>query len=283
MLRIGIAGARGQLGAELCRRIDGAVALDCDITNRDQVGSQLQATKPHVVINTAAYTAVDLAEDDPSTCFRVNSVGARILAEETRRYASRLIQISTDYVFDSTDLRRPLRETDPAEPRGVYAKSKRAGELGAAENPSHLIVRTCGLYGRGHQDQAKNFVRTMLHLGMTRDEVRVVDDQLCNPTAVEELASALKFLAHEDCTGILHVVNSEPLTWCQFARQIFDVANLDCEVTPITTAEFAAKAPRPAYSVLDVQKYNRLGGPVLSDCRTAVANFVDSLATNLTC
>lgn len=274
-MKIGITGPYGQLGAELCERLPGAVPLPVDITNRQHVQRVLQAVRPDVVVNAAAYTAVDQAEEEASACYDVNCEGVRNLARETQQVGCRLIHISTDYVFDSTEERRPLREDDVAKPIGVYAKSKLAGELAATENPNSLVVRTCGLYGRGKDGNAKNFVRTMLRLGAERRSVRVVDDQLCNPTSVDELATALEFLTPSECQGVLHVVNSGPVTWFEFAKSIFESAGLDCRVIPITSEEFGAKAPRPAYSALSTRRYERSGAPSLSSCRTAVAQFVE--------
>lgn len=280
--RIAVTGAGGLLGHALCSQL-GSRALpirtaQLDFRHPERVRKQVLAMAPQAVINCAAYTAVDLAESDQDTCFRVNSESVKQLALATQELAIPLVQISTDYVFCNSPLRRPLSETDPVAPRGVYAESKYQGELASQLNPQHLIVRTCGLYGRPPQESSRNFVLTMLRLAKDRPTLRVVDDQQCSPTYAIELASAVIHLLDRRAAGIYHVVNREGVTWCQFAKAIFEFAGLNNEVIPIRSEEYAAPAPRPAYSVLDVQKYASLSGPAMSTCLKAVRSF---LATEL--
>jgi dTDP-4-dehydrorhamnose reductase len=193
---------------------------------------------------------------------------------------------------------RPRRETDPPSPQGVYARTKREGEQAAARHPKHLIVRTCGLYARPSDPRATNFVRTMLRLGATRPELRIVDDQHCTPTYVPHLARAIMFLAGMTTGsdqgdspifadtkigtvpgrpapwGIYHVTNSGQTTWYDFAVEIFRQAGMQVAVRPITTAEYGAPAARPRYSVLDTTKYHELSGPPMPDWKAALGEYL---------
>jgi dTDP-4-dehydrorhamnose reductase len=184
-----------------------------------------------------------------------------------------LVQISTDYVFaGNRPPGRPWRESDEPHPQGIYALSKLHGEQQAAQWEKHFVVRTCGLYGRSPHNN--NFVETMLRLGRERNHLRVVDDQHCTPTYVAHLAAAVLFLLQTENYGIYHIVNSGATTWHEFAGEIFRQARMAVELQPITTAEYGAAAPRPAYSVLDTGKYRGLGGPEMPPWREALAEYL---------
>ena len=198
-LSIVVTGAYGQLGGELCRRLGAnAISLDIDtldLTDGQAVADKLLALKPTAVINCAAYTQVDKAESEPEKCRAVNAGAVEHLARVCGTLDCPLVQISTDYVFGAAPERpRPWREDDPVSAQGVYARTKLEGERIAARWAKHLIVRTCGLYARPCDQRAANFVRTMLRVGGTRSELRVVDDQCCTPTYVPHLARAIVFL-----------------------------------------------------------------------------------------
>lgn len=281
MVKVLITGASGQLGAALCRRL-GAAAVglersELDITDASVVQAAIADLRPDVFINTAGYTAVDRAESDREACYAANATGVAILAGACERHNSRLVQISTDYVFGQDASRRtPYRETDVPGPQGVYAHSKLAGERRAATCPRHLIVRTCGLYGpRVPGSRSTNFVETMLRLAGERNVIRVVDDQRCTPSYVDDVAAAIEFLVHSSAEGVYHVVNGGSATWYEFAAEIFQIAgNPSVKLEPISTAQYAAPAPRPAYSVLDTAKYRGLGGPPLPDWHDALARYL---------
>ena len=273
---IAIAGYRGQLGSELLCRIAGATPFRVDVTDAMQVRRAMYAVRPKVLINAAAYTAVDAAETDKASCFDVNVRGVENLARETARFGCRLISISSDYVFDSSPLRRPLVETDHASPSGIYAWSKLESESAIELNPNHLSIRTCGLYGHGVNQPANNFVNTMLRLAESRDELSVVDDQTCCPTSVSDLAMAIEFLSNNFITGVLNVTNQGETTWFRFAKSIFEIAGVRCQVTPITTEQFGAAAPRPVYSVLDNSRYINTGAPRLPAWEQALTTFLRS-------
>lgn len=281
-MRLAITGAGGQLGGELCRMLGGeAIALDVpefDLTDAAAVRRLLLAARPAAVINTAAYTLVDRAEQDRERCWKINSEGVGCLAEACRELDCPLVQISTDYVFGRDRTRTaPYRETDEPGPEGVYAESKLGGERQAAAWRKHMILRTCGLYGRpGPKTAGGNFVETMLRLGKERGHLRVVDDQHCTPSYVPHVARAAIYLAQAGAYGIFHVVNSGATTWHDFAQEIFRQAGLNVTLERITTAEYGAAAPRPGYSVLETSKYRALGGPAMPAWQEALAEYLAS-------
>ena len=281
-MKIAVTGAGGQLGSELCRQLGNeAVGLDLprfDLTDRDRVLARLAEIRPQAVINTAAYTQVDKAEEEAELCRAVNAVGVVPLVEACRRLDATLVQISTDYVFGG-DLGRktPYCETDPPDPQGVYARTKLEGERHAAGWQQHLIVRTCGLYGPPGPRSAGNFVDTMLQLAGRRDPLRVVCDQHCTPSFVPHVARAIRFLVDTGAYGTYHVVNAGQTTWYDLAAEIFRLSGLEVRLEPISTAQYGAPAPRPGYSVLDTGKYHALPGrPAMPSWEEALAEYLHS-------
>ncbi len=260
-----ITGSGGQLGGELLRQI-GAAAVgldlpDLDLTDRLGTLAVLRSLRPRAVINTAAYTRVDEAETNGELCRAVNALGVAHLVKACRELDCTLVQIGTDYVFGGDASRRtPYGETDTPAPQGVYAQSKLDGERYAAGWEKHFIVRSCGLYGQPGPRSAGNFVATMLRLGKTGKPLRVVADQVCSPSYVPHVARAIGFLLSTEAYGTYHIVNRGATTWYALAVEIFRQAGLDVTVEPITTAQYGARAPRPAYSVLDTTKYHSLPG-----------------------
>jgi len=281
-MKIVVTGAGGQLGSELCRQSDtDVVGLDLpefDLTDRDGVSHQLEQIRPGAIINTAAYTQVDNAEEEPERCRAINAEGVACLVEACRRLDAVLVQLSTDYVFGRDAGRRtPYRETDAPGPLGVYGQTKLEGERYAAGWEKHFIVRTCGLYGWPGPRSAGNFVATMLKLARTGRPLRVVDDQHCTPTYVPHVARAVRFLLATAAYGIYHVVNRGETTWHGLAEEVFRVAGLEVELEPISTAAYGARSPRPAYSVRDAGKYHALAGrPEMPFWQDAVAEYLHS-------
>ena len=283
MQPIVVTGALGQLGSELCRQLgDKAAPLDLpdfDITDVSSVRRAIRERYPGAIINCAAYTAVDQAEQDTERCLAINAQGVTHLAGAAEMVGCPLVQISTDYVFDS-NLHRdvPFREDDTPVARGVYALSKLKGEEAARHWGKHYVVRTCGLYGISAQ--ANNFVETMLRLGRERTQLQVVSDQRCTPTYTVHLAESVLFLLRATTPfGTYHVANTDSTTWYDFAREIFQQAKLDTDLQPITTAQYGAAAPRPRYSVLNTRKYEALGGPRLPPWQDALADYLRARGT----
>jgi dTDP-4-dehydrorhamnose reductase len=279
-MRIAVTGARGQLGSELSSRLAGEVIgltrPDFDLADVNCIARALRAIRPHAVINAAAFTNVEGAESDEELCFRVNAAAVEVIAETCRDLGSVLIQISTDYVFAGIEGRHtPFRESDAPAPRGVYARSKWAGEIAAARCERHFIVRTCGLYAplQGAPTRGRSFVETMLALAIEGKSLRVVDDQMCTPTYVPHLAEAIEFLIGSEAFGLYHITNAGQTTWFEFAREIFRLSGLPVRLDPISTREYVAKAPRPQYSVLSTHKYDLLGGPKLPSWENALLGY----------
>ena len=256
--RVVVTGAGGQLGRALVEAFPGARGLtraDWDVEHPAPPGLEAD-----LVLHAAAWTDVDGAEDDPQAAAAVN-VGGTLHAAEL----APLVAYSTDYVFDGTK-RTPYVESDPTSPLGAYGRSKLHGEAAAGDRA--WIVRTSWLFG----PTSKNFLLTMLRLGAERDEVAVVDDQRGAPTYVGHLAEATELMLALPY-GVYHVAAGGDCTWADFAEAIFEEAGLDTRVRRITTAEFGARAPRPAYSVLRSEN----GAPELPHWRDGLRECLNRL------
>ena len=288
-----LTGAGGQLGFELARRASPAglnvAALahgDLDICDREAVGRAIETIKPKVVVNAAAYTAVDKAETEPAKAFAVNCDGAANLAQASGERDIPIIHFSTDYVFDGSKA-GPYREEDRTAPLGVYGMSKEAGEaMIRALNPRHIILRTGWLYG----PYGANFLKTMLRLGREHDTVRVVDDQYGSPTHAGDLAAATLTLAsrlaaakmREKGYGTFHCTAQGATTWHGFAARIFEIAGRDPAQRPalnaIATKDYPTQARRPANSVLDCSRLAEVHGLILRPWQQALAEAMTELA-----
>jgi dTDP-4-dehydrorhamnose reductase len=248
-----IVGSKGMLGQDLMQVLSGDVRgvdiEEIDITSFESTRRVLLTLKPQVVVNAAAYTDVDGCETRRELAMQVNGEGVAHLALAVREIGAKLVQVSTDYVFDGKK-ESPWLEDDPTGPLSIYGESKLAGELNARLVPDHLIVRTQWLYGQG----GKNFVETMLRLGGEKKELSVVDDQFGSPTWTVDLSLAIKALIDKGCRGTYHAANAGFCSWNGFARAIFEEAGLDVAVTPMATTELGRPATRPLYSVLDCDK-----------------------------
>jgi dTDP-4-dehydrorhamnose reductase len=252
-MRILVAGAGGMLGRDVARAAEAAghevlaaERSELDVTDAPAVEALLDDARPEAVVNCAAYTDVDGAEEHAGEALLVNAEGAGNVARAAARLGAAVAYISTDYVFDGTKA-EPWVESDQPRPLSSYGRSKLAGERATAEgNPRHLIVRTSWLFGVG----GRNFVETMLGLGLSRDEVRVVDDQAGCPTYTVHLAGGLLRLVADEARGVHHVAGDGSCTWYDFAREIFTQAGIRCRVLPCGTSDLPRPAPRPEYSVL---------------------------------
>jgi dTDP-4-dehydrorhamnose reductase len=245
------------LAAEARRRGWPALALSrqqADITAPQEVAFWLRAFAPHVVFNCAALTAVDRCEEQRERAFRVHGEAVGELATAAASAGARLVHLSTDYVFDGT-ASRPYREGDSTAPLSVYGASKLVGEQHALESPGSLVVRTSWVFGPG----GGNFVATMVRLMREgRVPLRVVDDQRGGPTFAPFLATALCDLARAGVTGVVHYRNREPVTWFGLATEIAALWDARVEVLPVSTAEQPRPARRPAFSILDVARFEEI-------------------------
>jgi len=265
-LRALIFGGTGMLGRAVVReaRARGWAALalshvQADVTDRGRLAYWADTFNPELVINCAAFTQVDVCETEPERAYAINGEGVGNVAAAAGRAGARLLHVSTDYVFDGAG-REPYREDAPVAPMSVYGRSKLEGETRALEHPDALVVRTSWLFGPG----GPNFVRTMIRLmNEGRLPLRVVDDQRGCPTYTPFLAQALLDLAPLSATGVVHYRNREAATWYDFTVEIARLwrgPSGPADVVPVTTAEFPRPAPRPAYSVLDVSRFEHLVG-----------------------
>lgn len=273
-------GAAGQLGRELLRLKPDAVGLtraDADLIDPAAVRRVFEMHRPTVAVNCAAYNLVDKAESEPDAAFAGNAWAVRTLAECCREFGAKLVHVSSDYVFGLDSGRNaPFTETDLPGPVSVYGLSKLAGEYVAlAGGPRNLAVRTCGLYGRfGVGGKGGNFVETMLRVAGQGKPLRVVNDQRCSPTSTADLAATLLALIEANAAGLFHAVNAGGCTWYEFAAEIFRASGVAADLTPITSAEFGAKARRPAYSVLDCGKLRTVGVAPPRPWQSAVSDYL---------
>jgi len=269
-----VVGAKGMLGQDLMTLLGaearGVDIEDIDITSMESVQKVLVTLKPRVVINAAAYTDVDGCESNQELAMQVNGEGVAHLALISKEIGAKLVQISTDYVFDGGK-GSPYLEDDPPRPLSVYGESKLAGEMNACFNPDHLIVRTQWLYGL----HGNNFVETMLRLAAEKKELSVVDDQIGSPTWTVDLSLAIKSLIDKGCSGTYHAANGGFCSWNEFARAIFAEAGMGIMVNPMSTAELGRPAPRPLYSTLDCGKLNRDAGFQPQPWQEALKNYLN--------
>jgi len=263
-MRILVAGAGGMLGRDFMiaarerdHEVIGLSHADLDITNPAAVDRAISTHRPDVVVNCAAYTDVDGSESDERSAMRVNDEGAAFVASAAASIGAKVLQPSTDYVFDGSS-RRPYVESDVTGAISAYGRTKLAGETSvAAANPRHFIVRASWLFGIA----GKNFVETMLRLGEEGPEVLVVADQVGCPTYTRHLAEGIAELLESDEYGIHHMAADGECSWYEFAQEIFDQAGVECRVMAGTTEMLARPAPRPAYSVLDTERPNPIRLP----------------------
>lgn len=263
-MKILVTGAEGQLGSEI-RELSSNTNYsfefidrsELDLTKLESIIPFLESSSPDFIINCAAYTAVDKAEDDPELSGLINAKAPAAIASYCKKNSKRLIHISTDYVFDG-DFSRPINEEEQPNPQSVYGKTKLEGEkvVGKILDNAY-IVRTAWVYS----SYGNNFVKTMLRLGKEKDEINVVSDQIGSPTYARDLAEAILNIIEginngNDMPGVYHYSNEGVCSWYDFAAEIMKQAGLSCKVKPIPTSEFPTKAKRPAYSVLDKSKLN---------------------------
>ena len=277
-MRVLVTGANGQLGSELVEmyrarsgdEVLGVDLPDIDITSPASVAAAFESFAPDVVINCAAWTAVDAAEENEAGALAVNGEGPRVLARACRDAEAWLVQISTDYVF-SGEASSPYVEDAAPDPRSAYGRTKLAGEVAVAEElpDAHYIVRTAWLYGH----QGNNFVKTMLRLEAERDTIDVVDDQVGQPTyAVDLAAQIIALVDARPRAGIFHATNTGQVSWHGFTQEIFRLTGADpSRVIAVTSEQFVRPAPRPAYSVLGHQRWLDVGLAPMRDWRAAIA------------
>jgi len=278
-----IFGSGGQLGVELVREFSArgydVVGFDragVDIGDPASVERTLAQADPEVVVNSAAYNQVDVAENEPLPAFIANGLAVRNIAMACRQLDARFVHFSTDYVFDGT-AGRAYTEEDQPHPLGAYAVSKLAGELYARaylENP--LIIRTCGVFGPGGLRTARgNFIETMLRLATTQRPIRVVEDHVASPTYAPLLAARTATMVDRRLSGLFHIGGGTAISWFEFAAMIFRAAKLKPELQPTSDKEYRTAARRPKYSALSNAKMERAGLDPFPPLQTAVEMYLE--------
>jgi dTDP-4-dehydrorhamnose reductase len=260
-MRVIVTGAGGMLGRDLVdaclsreHEVVGLTHADLDITDPRAVEEAIEHHRPDAVLNCAAWTDVDGAEDAEDEAMRVNDTGAALLASSAASHGAKVLYVSSDYAFDGTK-RRPYVESDLPAAISAYGRTKQAGETSVSvANPRHFIVRSSWLFGSG----GRNFVETMLRLAEEQPEVLVVSDQVGCPTYTRHLAEGLALVVEGDEYGIHHLCGSGSCSWYEFAQEIYDQAGLECRVLAASTEMLARKAPRPANSVLGTERADPL-------------------------
>ncbi len=292
-MRILITGCMGQLGSELQKQIKQghseigpipevyknasvtAVDLkDFDLADKQSVHSCLDEGSYDVVLNCAAYTNVDMCESNPDVAYAANALAVNNLAECCEQTRTKLLHVSTDYVFPG-NATEPRREYDSPAPLTVYGKTKLAGERCVTERcASHFVVRTAWLYGYN----GNNFVKAIMKKAREEGKCTVVNDQLGNPTSAADLAHHILKIAATDRYGIYHCTNNGVCSWYDFACEIVRLAGIDAQVVPCTTAEYPRPAHRPAYSALDNMMLRCTCGDEMRDWQDALAQYIKTLA-----
>ncbi|MBQ6729831.1 MAG: dTDP-4-dehydrorhamnose reductase [Bacteroidales bacterium] len=284
-MNILVTGCKGQLGTELQKIASNDPLHQWLFTDVDTLDICDKAAVEHcfdehsieACINCAAYTAVDKAEDEPELATLINALAPKVLADTCLKRNALLIHISTDYVFGG-DANEPYKVDDPINPQSVYGSTKAEGERLIRESGcNYMIVRTAWLYS----SVGKNFVKTMLMLGDTKDEINVVADQKGCPTWAHDLAIALVALLNKNGKNevheTFHFTNEGQITWHDFATAIMEIGGKKCKVNPITTDQYPTKAKRPAYSVLDLSKIKEFAGIVIPEWQESLVKCIEEL------
>lgn len=279
-MRYLVTGVNGQLGYDIVRELknrneNDIIPLDIndmDITNKEEVDKVISNFKPDVIMHCAAYTNVDGAEDNEEVCYNVNVIGTKNIVEAAKKINAKMLYISTDYVFDGT--KEGLYEvTDKTNPLSVYGKTKYQGELETLKYDKSFIVRISWVFGIN----GKNFIRTMLNLSETRNELNVVSDQVGSPTYTVDLSKLLVDMVNTDKYGIYHANNSEFCSWAEFAEYIFKCNDIPMKVNHIKTSDYPSKAVRPLNSKLSKQSLIENGFNTLPSWKDATIRYCEEL------
>lgn len=277
-MRVLVTGVKGQLGHdvmnELAKRGYEGIGVDIDEMDiTDPVSVDKVITEAHVetVVHCAAYTAVDAAEDHVELCRKVNAYGTENIAKVCKKLDLKMVYISTDYVFDGQGT-RPWEPDDERHPLNVYGQTKYEGELAVQNNlEKFFIVRIAWVFGVN----GKNFIKTMLQLGETRDEINVVNDQIGSPTYTLDLSVLLVDMLETEKYGFYHATNEGLCTWYEFAAEIFKQAGMDVKVNPVDSSQFPAKAKRPSNSRMDKSKLDANGFKRMPAWQDALKRYLE--------
>lgn len=274
-----VTGANGQLGRAICELYDANPDIEIiktdvaelDITDINATIQMMEEVKPYAIINCAAHTNVNACETDIDNAYKINAIGPRNLSIAATRVGSKMVHISTDYVFEGNGT-RPYTEFDDTNPQGMYGKTKLEGEKFVQQfADKYFIVRTAWLYGDG-----KNFVKTMLKLAETNEEVKVVGDQIGSPTSTKVLADIIDELVFTDNYGVFHGTCEGFCSWADFTEEFFRLAGVKTKVKHITTDEFPTPTKRPEYSVLENYMLKITTNHVAPDWHEAIKDYIEA-------
>ena len=277
--KILVTGANGQLGRAICELYSGNTEVEIiktdvaelDITDIAATVQMMEEIKPYAIINCAAHTNVNACETDGDNAYKINAIGPRNLSIAATKTGAKMVHVSTDYVFEGNGT-VPYTEFDATNPLGMYGKTKLEGEKFVQQfADKYFIIRTAWLYGDG-----KNFVKTMLKLSETNDEVKVVGDQIGSPTSTKVLADIINELIFTENYGIFHGTCEGFCSWADFTEEIFRLAGKNTKVKHITTEEFPTPAKRPAYSVLDNYMLKLTTGYTAPDWKEAIKEYIEA-------
>lgn len=279
-MRVLVTGVAGQLGHDVMNELEkrghigvGTDIAEMDITDEAEVARVIQESDVEAVIHCAAYTAVDAAEDNEEICRKVNVIGTENIAKACKEHNLKMMYISTDYVFDGQG-ERPWEPDDEREPLNIYGQTKYEGELAVEANvEKYFTVRIAWVFGLN----GKNFIKTMLNLGKTKDEISVVNDQTGSPTYTYDLARLLVDMIETEHYGRYHATNEGLCTWYEFACEIFRQAGIDIKVNPVTSDMFPAKAKRPFNSRMNKDKLDKNGFVRLPEWQDALRRYLAEL------
>lgn len=259
MKKVLVTGGSGQLGFDLIKQLKeknyevlAPSTEEMNITNKEQVSKVIEEFKPNVIFHCAAYTAVDKAEEEKELCYNINATGTNNIVESSKNINAKIVYISTDYVFDGTK-DGIYNEEDKTNPINYYGYTKKCGEEFVKQAKDYLIVRISWVFGIN----GKNFVKTMLNLSQTKDELSVVSDQIGSPTYTEDLSKLLIQMIENNKTGTFNATNEGYCSWYEFAKYIFEINNIDIKVNPILTKDYKTLAKRPYNSKLNKDKLEK--------------------------
>jgi dTDP-4-dehydrorhamnose reductase len=279
-MRICILGANGQLGRDLTAALTAHDLIpltrqDFDVTNHTQARSVLGESRPEMIVNLTAYHRVDDCETHPDLAYNVNVLAVLNLVRIANDLDAKLVQFSTDYVFDGRST-TPYVESDDAFPLSVYGNSRLAGEnVVRTQARRFLLIRTCGLYGHaGSQGKGGNFVESMLKRARAGEAIRVVNDQTVTPTSTLDLARQLALLLPTTHDGLFHATNEGACSWYEFAASIFEIAGIPADLSPTTSTVYKTPAVRPQYSVLENRRLKELRLDRMMPWRDALAEYL---------
>jgi dTDP-4-dehydrorhamnose reductase len=282
-LKVAVVGSTGQLGQDLMRLFGeeavGFTHQELDVTDEERVASAMSSAEPDWVLNTAAFHRVDDCEANPKLTFAVNALGALNVARAAASVGSGIVFYSTDYVFGGQDRERnnPYEEEDSPHPLSVYGASKVAGEqLVMQANARHLVVRSAGLYGTTTSRKGWTFPELMLNKVRTDGSVCVVTDQVLSPTFTADLARKTRELIEHDAAGLFHLTNAGECSWFEFARESFDLAGVEAEMEPISTAQMQQRARRPSYSALATTRLGEVGLNPMRPWEEALSDYLQT-------